>query len=222
MLISIVTGFAAGAAHVLGGADHLVSMAPNSMREPRQALRDGLSWGIGHSTGVLILSAVAILAKDLVNVEMMSSVAEFVVGLTLLIVGVLAIRAALGVNIHKHNHQHGVDRVHQHFHFHFLGNKKHSRHAHAATGLGVIHGLAGGGHLLAVIPALALPPFGAFIYMFSYLIGSIASMCTVVLGISMASGRLGQKLSKYLMTSTGVISISIGFFWLQKTSGLLL
>ena len=218
MLISIVTGFAAGAIHVIGGADHIVSMAPTAMRKPKHALRDGLAWGLGHSTGVLLLSTIAILAKDLVNIEKMSSFAEFIVGIMLLIVGTLAIRSALGVNIHMHHHKHGNESHHKHVHFHLFGRKFHGRHTHAATGLGVVHGLAGGSHLLAVIPALALPPLGALAYMWAYLIGSISAMGVAVLGISFASGRAGKRFSPVLMGSTGGLSIVTGFFWLQKTS----
>ena len=107
MLISVLTGFAAGAVHVVSGADHMVAMAPSAIRKPRLALKDGLSWGVGHSAGVLILSILGILAKDLVNIELMSSYAEFLVGISLLIVGLLAIRTSLRVNIHMHQHVHG-------------------------------------------------------------------------------------------------------------------
>ena len=87
MLISVLTGFSAGAVHVVSGADHMVAMAPSSVRKPRVALINGLAWGIGHSAGVLILSILGILAKDLINIELMSSYAEFLVGISLLIVG---------------------------------------------------------------------------------------------------------------------------------------
>ena len=84
MLISILAGFSAGAIHVVGGADHLVAMAPASLRRPGAALKSGLAWGLGHSTGVLVLSAIAILVKDLAHIERMSSWAEFIVGVSLL------------------------------------------------------------------------------------------------------------------------------------------
>ena len=103
MLISVLTGFAAGAVHVVSGADHMVAMAPSAIRKPRLALMDGLAWGVGHSAGVLILSILGILAKDLINIELMSSYAEFFVGISLLIVGLLAIRTSLKVNIHMHH-----------------------------------------------------------------------------------------------------------------------
>ena len=60
MLLSILTGFAAGAVHVVSGADHLVAMAPSSVHQPGLALRRGLTWGLGHSAGVVLLALLAI------------------------------------------------------------------------------------------------------------------------------------------------------------------
>ena len=51
MLISILTGFAAGAVHVVSGADHMVAMAPSAIQKPRVALMDGLGWGMGGGMG---------------------------------------------------------------------------------------------------------------------------------------------------------------------------
>ncbi len=218
MLIGIFTGFAAGALHVVSGADHMVAMAPSAIREPRVALKDGLAWGVGHSAGVLILSMLGILAKDLINIEMMSSYAEFLVGISLLVVGVLAIRTSLRVNIHMHQHMHGAEKPHKHFHFHSLGNKLHGSHTHAATGLGVLHGFAGASHLVAIIPALALPFVGALAYLFAYLLGSVFAMGCVVLGISFAAKKANKMFYPFLMRSIGGLSIAIGIFWLQKTS----
>ena len=158
MLISILTGFAAGAVHVVGGADHLVAMAPFSLRQPMAALRAGLAWGAGHSLGVVVLALAAIGFKDLIHVEAMSSWAEFLVGVALLVVGVLAIRTAFGLELHTHEHRHDAGAsTHQHLHLHVRGQSNHRRHAHAASGLGLLHGLAGASHLIAVIPLWLCP-----------------------------------------------------------------
>tara|TARA_B100000214_G_C23832458_1_gene564848 strand:+ start:172 stop:840 length:669 start_codon:yes stop_codon:yes gene_type:complete len=218
MLISVVTGFAAGAVHVVSGADHMVAMAPSAIRRPKLALIDALAWGVGHSTGVLILSLIGILAKDLINIELMSSYAEFLVGISLLIVGVLAVRTSLRFNIHAHQHMHGEETPHKHFHFHSLGNKFHRSHSHAATGLGILHGFAGASHLVAVIPALALPMVGAITYLFSYLFGSVFAMGCVVLGVSFAANKANKMFYPFLMRAIGGMSIFTGLFWLQKTS----
>ena len=106
MLISVLTGFAAGAVHVVGGADHLVAMAPFSLRRPLQAVKSGMAWGGGHSLGVVLLGVVAIFFKDLIHAESMSAWAEFLVGVSLLVIGALAIRTAFGLELHTHDHHH--------------------------------------------------------------------------------------------------------------------
>ncbi len=218
MLINILTGFAAGAVHVVGGADHLISMAPTAFLQPKLALKNGLAWGLGHSTGVLILSGVAILVKDLARIERMSSFAELSVGVFLLVVGVLAIRTALGLSIHTHHHKHGNGQGHQHFHIHLRGKEKHKRHSHTSSSLGLLHGLAGASHLLAVIPSLALPPIGAFFYLSFYLLGSVVAMGAVVSAMSLATLRADKKIITLIFGFTGALSIVTGFFWIQKTS----
>ena len=218
MLISVITGIAAGAIHVVGGVDHLVAMTPAALRNPRVAFSNGLAWGIGHSTGVLILSLIAVFLKDLAFVKQMSSLAEFIVGIGLLVVGGLAIRTALGLNIHTHKHNHADGQQHDHLHLHFRGKQKHSRHSHQATSIGILHGLAGGSHLLAVFPALALPPIAAFVYMTSYLLGSVLTMGAFLLAISFATMRVGRNAFPMLIGFAGGLSVVTGIFWLRNTS----
>ena len=218
MLISLLTGVAAGALHVVGGADHLVAMAPLSMHRPMKALRSGLAWGIGHAAGVVVLALLALLIKDLAHLEAMSAWAEWLVGVSLLVVGSLAIRTAFGLELHTHEHRHDGEHQHRHLHLHVRGQSNHRRHAHAASGLGLLHGLAGGSHLLAVIPALALPPLGAVFYLLAYLVGSIAAMLLVVGALSMLTLRSGARFLPLLVGVTGGLSILTGMVWLQKTS----
>ncbi len=218
MLISIFTGITAGALHVVAGADHLVAIAPVALSRPRRAFRDGLAWGVGHSAGVLFFSCIAILFKDLVHIQRMSSLAELTVGIALLVVGAFAIRTSFGLNIHTHSHQHEGGLAHKHVHLHVRGRKKHNPHHHAATSIGLLQGLAGGSHLLAVIPALALPPIGAITYMFSYLLGSVVAMGAVVLAMSLAALKIGQKALPLIIGLTGGISVLTGFFWIHKIS----
>ena len=218
MLISVLTGFAAGAVHVVGGADHLVAMAPFSLRRPWQAVKSGMAWGGGHSLGVLLLGVVAIFFKDLIHVESMSAWAEFLVGVSLLVIGALAIRTAFGLELHTHDHHHDGSALHRHLHMHVRGASNHRRHVHASSGLGLLHGLAGASHLLAVIPALALPPHAAVGYLVAYLLGSIGAMVAVVSVVSFLTVRSGARLIPFLVGGTGALSIITGAIWLQKTS----
>ena len=228
MLIPVLTGLAAGAVHVIGGADHLVAMAPFSLNRPLAACRSALAWGAGHSAGVIVLALIAIGIKDLAHVEAMSSWAEFLVGVALLVVGALAVRTAFGLELHSHqhhhqDHDHGQGHAsHQHLHLHVRGQSNHRRHVHAASGLGLLHGLAGASHLLTVIPALALPAHAAAGYLIAYLVGSIGAMFSVVAAVSLLTQRSGARLLPFLVGGTGALSIVTGAIWLQKTSGVLL
>ena len=103
-------------------------------------------------------------------------------------------------------------------HLHVRGKSGHRRHFHAASWVGLLHGLAGASHLLAVIPALALPPHGAVIYLMAYLSGSIGAMLLVVAMVSLLTLRSGLRMLPLLVGLTGGLSIFTGVIWLQKTS----
>ena len=61
----ILTGIFAGFVHVVSGADHLIAMAPAAINNPQKALKNSFSWGLGHSSGVLLLAFLAIFIKDI-------------------------------------------------------------------------------------------------------------------------------------------------------------
>ena len=212
MQVILLTGILAGFIHVVSGADHLIAMAPSAIINPKIAIKNSISWGLGHSSGVIFLAVLAIFIKDITPLNKFSNFAEFLVGISLLIIGVFAIKSSLQLNVHSHFHQHdGV--AHHHLHFHSKAQKKHNKHFHALTGLGLLHGLAGGSHFLAVLPALALPIPNAFAYLISYLIGSLVSMILFNYLISITTFRVGQKSIRGLIAFAGGLSLSMGLFW---------
>ena len=214
----ISTGLIAGIIHVISGADHLIAMAPSSITSPKHALKNGLSWGLGHSSGVILLSFLAIFFKDLTHLNKFSYFAEFLVGVSLLVIGFIAIKNSFKLNIHSHLHKHNNGIFHKHFHFHQNKNKIHNRHSHALTSLGILHGIAGGSHLIAVIPALALPAQEAFAYLIAYLIGSLSIMTLFTYLVSVSTLNAGNYFGKRLIGFAGGISFSMGLFWIQKSS----
>ena len=214
----VSTGLIAGIIHVIGGADHLIAMAPSSITNPKLALKNGLSWGLGHSSGVIILSILAIFFKDIAHLTKLSYFAEFLVGISLLIIGSIAIKNSFKFNIHTHQHEHNDGISHKHFHYHKSRDIRHNRHSHALTSLGILHGLAGGSHLIAVIPALALPMQEAFAYLIAYLIGSTIIMIFFTYLISLSTMKAGQSIIKKLFAFAGGISFAMGLFWIQKST----
>ena len=219
MHVVILTGILAGFVHVVSGADHLIAMAPLAITSPKIAIRNSISWGLGHSSGIVFLAFLAIFIKDITPLNKFSNFAEFLVGISLLIVGIFALKNSLHLKIHSHSHQHG-GVAHHHLHFHSKAKEKHNKHSHALTGLGLLHGMAGGSHFLAVLPALALPIPNALAYLFSYLIGSLVSMSLFTCLISVATLNAGQKFIRRLIAFAGGLSFSMGLFWVQRSTAL--
>ena len=218
----ILTGIVAGFVHVVSGADHLIAMAPAAINNPQKALKNSFSWGLGHSSGVLLLAFLAIFIKDITPLNKFSNVAEFLVGISLLMVGVFAIKNSFQLSIHSHSHKHENGIAHRHFHFHVKEQKNNNKHSHALTGLGLLHGLAGGTHFLAVLPALALPLTSACLYLISYLIGSLISMNLFTCLISFTTFNASQKFIKRLIAGAGGLSFSMGLFWIQRSASIFL
>ena len=90
------------------------------------------------------------------------------------------------------------------------------------TGLGLLHGIAGGSHFLAVLPALALPLTSACFYLISYLIGSLISMNLFTCLISFTTYNSSQKFIKRLIAFAGGLSFSMGLFWIQRSASIFL
>ena len=221
MQFIIITGILAGFVHVVTGADHLISMVPSAITSPKIAIRNSISWGLGHSSGVIVLAFLAIFINDISHLDYFSNFAELLVGISLLFVGFFAIKNSLNLNIHSHIHEHN-GLAHHHLHFHSNVQKKHNKHSHALTGLGLLHGMAGGSHFLAVLPVLALPIHNALIYLISYLIGSLVSMTLFTCLIAITTLNTGQKFIKSFIAFAGGLSLFMGLFWVQKSTALFL
>tara|TARA_B100001029_G_C14969055_1_gene399087 strand:+ start:286 stop:954 length:669 start_codon:yes stop_codon:yes gene_type:complete len=221
MQVVILTGILAGIVHVVSGADHLIAMTPSAINYPKIALKNSFSWGLGHSLGVVLLAVLAIFIKDITPLKNFSNIAEFLVGISLIWVGVFAIKNSFKLNLHSHSHKHGNGVSHYHYHFHTKAQKN-NKQSHALTGLGLLHGIAGGSHFIAVLPALALPLLSAIAYLISYLIGSFISMYLFTLLISFTTLNSGQKFVKRLIGFAGGLSFSMGLFWVQKSATLFL
>ena len=220
-LIAILSGLAAGVAHVFAGPDHLAAVAPLAIDHKQKPIKAGLFWGIGHSRGVWILAIAAILLRDALPLDWLSSWSERIVGIVLIGIGLWAIRKAMSVKVHTHVHEHdGMPHAHIHVHEEGMEHHEHSKHAHEhrALGIGMLHGFAGTSHLMGVLPALMLPSrLSAVLYVFAFGLGSIGGMSIFTWTVGRLAGRLngsGQHATKYLFYGSGITAIAIGCFWL--------
>ncbi len=213
-MLAFFTGLFAGTVHVVAGPDHLAAVAPIAAENPKRALGTGFKWGLGHGLGAMFIGLLAIAAKGFINVEMVSAWMEFLVGFMLIGIGMWAWRRASKIVIHVHEHQHDEKEEHKHIHVHDedVPHEEEHKHSHAALYVGALHGAAGTGHLLAGLPALALPTFEAILYLSAYFIGAVLSMS--IFGYLMGFVANGKRL-RSSMYAAATASIAIGAYWLS-------
>lgn len=217
----LLQGMLAGAAHVLTGPDHLAGVAPLAAQQRRHlgATWIGASWGLGHGLGVAILGLLGQTVLGIAEVEIASLWAERLVGLVLVGVGITAILRSRGLVVHEHPHQHGDGPPHEHLHVHSRGESGH-RHSHGVSvGVGLCHGLAGAGHLWAVLPSLAMEPLDAAVYIGSYLITSVLVMMGFGAAIGSLTRACGPRAMPRLIQVVGAASILVGGLWFAQGFG---
>lgn len=219
----VLSGFVAGAVHVVTGIDHMAALIPLSVGRHLAALRTGAIWGLGHSAGVLLVGALALLVRSMIDVELVSFMGERLVGVALIGIGLYAIRNAMRLEIHSHVHAHDGAEKHAHIHAHKAsvpGHEAGMAHGHAAMAAGTLHGVAGSAHLLGVLPALALPTHtAAAVYLLLFGVGTVFAMAAfaatvgvATVGVSRATSRLRPAL-----IAAGALSCAIGVLWLGSS-----
>ena len=218
---AVGAGLVAGVLHVVSGPDHLAAVLPFAVDRPRRALRMGLFWGLGHGLGVLILGALFLALREAAPVERISEVSEILVGLLLIGLGGWALRRSRLVVVHHHEHGHDHDPDHAHPHVHIADPTTdrvdhaevgaHADHHHSTLGFGVVHGLAGAGHLVVASPLVAFGAGAAALYLSSYLVAGVVAMSLVAL----LAARLVRRPTwiPNALRVTGAASMVIGAFW---------
>lgn len=211
-MIAVLTGFSAGLLHVFVGVDHLAALAPIAAKDPGRATATGAKWGLGHGVGVLVVGGLGLVFRGFFDIEAVSAWAEFAVGFLLIGIGIWAILKSRRVEVHEHSHDHDGG-PHSHLHAH---EPVDAAHRHAALGVGLLHGMAGSGHLFGVLPALALPTGEAVLYLLAYLVAAVGGMAGFGFFIGRISRGGGPERITRLMFGSGVVAVVVGVFWLLQ------
>lgn len=198
-------GLVAGAAHVLAGADHLAVVSPLAASRRSGAWRTGFRWGLGHAGGVAVIGVAALLLRETLPLEQVTAWSERAVGISLVAVGLWALTAVVRVL----RSPEGEDEVPAHLH---------GREGRAAFAVGLLHGTAGAGHVLGVLPALALPTrLGSIAYLLSFAAGTVAAMTIYAALVGQAGRRLslsGRNAYAGLLAGCSALSVIVGAYWL--------
>lgn len=230
MSFALLAGLAAGLVHVLSGPDHLVAVAPLAVDERSPHWRAGFQWGMGHTTGVLIIGALLFAFREVLPIDAISAYSERIVGLALIGVGVWGAYRATRLQVHRHD---GVDgAVHAHVkgpdgraprtHEHDEQHRHPHLHGHARTrasfAMGLVHGLAGSSHLFGVLPALALSTrMDAAAYLGGFGAGAIVAMtafAALVGAIARGVGRRDLLAHRGVLYACSFSAVLVGGFWL--------
>lgn len=179
------------------------------------------------------MAAVAFALRAVVSLEWLTSWSERLVGVTLVGIGVWALGRAFQTvrrkrgsdPDHQHLHAPGDGRHlrpgHAHLHYHAgVAHAHEHRHgrSRAAYLVGLLHGTAGGGHVVGVLPALALPTAAAaLVYLVGFGAGTIAMMTLFSAFVGEAGTRFAlvdPRAWGGLLGGCGATSMLVGIFWL--------
>ncbi|MFZ4521945.1 MAG: hypothetical protein ACOYNC_09575 [Bacteroidales bacterium] len=238
-MITFLTGFVASIAHVVTGPDHLAAVTPLAIDSRKKSWMIGLSWGFGHTLGMLLIGLLFVLFKEFLPVEAISKHSDTVIGFLLIAIGSWAIvrtylRHSHGNRPHSHFHTRPFlyAHIHRHTHVHKAapyaespGDHEHEhvrtvrQNALAAMFIGVIHGFAGFSHLFALLPSLALPTvMASVIYISAFAAGTIMTMILFAFILGFVAFRSVEKekqtFLKWFTFTGGLLAIGVGILWL--------
>lgn len=193
----LLIGFIFGLRHAFD-ADHILAISTLNSRNKnyKSALLNGLFWGIGH-TSVLLVAAFFVLMVGKNIPESFSNIFELGVGVMLIILGAKTIRDFL---VSRRSSQTRVS--HNHFPV--------GRHAHKTSFLiGIIHGLAGSAALLIVVVSTVKSLFLGLIYILMFGLGLIISMALFSMIFILFLNKLHTKRAAF---GAGILSVLGGVF----------
>ena len=227
VIYALTLGFLLGLKHATD-ADHVVAVSTivNDSKSIWRGLWIGGSWGLGHTTPLLILGIIILLFKGTVmdKYESIAPILEVGVAFMLVFLGVQVIWKISTGKLHLHQHVHN-DGSHIHFHSsHQEENETPSNQRVEPIDIpnpyfrlksfiiGIIHGLAGS----AAVMLLLLPKIDSFWLGLGYILlfgaGTIISMCaiTLILGLPFSMGQRFKGINVTISGIAGCFSIMLG------------
>lgn len=216
LLLTYSTALLLGSLHALE-ADHMAAVTSFAVRRPslRAAMRFGVRWSVGHGGAIVLVGAGLIILG--VNLpEAAATWLERLVGVVMIGLGAWTFRGAGAIHVHEHRH---AGHAHAHIHSHALTDDH--DHGHAVTAVGLIHGLAGSGAAVALIPVVGFDsPGPAILYLVAFAVGTIAAMAVYGLLAGMVVGRAAERsvgLARGLARATGAFTILVGLVWVVSS-----
>ncbi|MGB5437893.1 MAG: sulfite exporter TauE/SafE family protein [Maribacter sp.] len=222
-------GLIASMLHVITGPDHLAAVTPFAIESKKKAWKIGLSWGIGHLVGMMIIGVLFTIFKEVIPVDLISNYSEQMVGFVLIGIGVWAFyKIFKRSKNHKHLHVHSENSPIIHTHKHEHSHEKSHHHVHSKTlkqsnyasfSIGILHGLAGISHFLLFLPVLGFEDRSdSMLYVVGFGMGIVVAMTTFAFVIgkisSFTKNEHNEVFFNGIRLAGGLFAIVIGVYWI--------
>ena len=188
----------AGFAHAFE-TDHLlaVSNIVSQRNSIFKSVKDGIFWGLGHTSTILLIGVIMLLLKVQLNPAYFHYL-EAGVGMMLVVLGLLRLFKLKGflyaatVEKHSHAHMHSAVAL-----MVAVSNTGLKRLHLVSYGVGILHGLAGSGALVLMVMLQIERPQIGMLYLFIFGIGSI-------FGMLVAAALFSLPFSKKILQAKGL------------------
>ena len=213
LIAASIGGTFAGGLHAVTGPDHLAALLPLCMgRRWWVALYTGAYWGLGHGIGAALVGALAFAVRGALNLDVLSTYMEAAVGISIMVIGVNGIRESQEwATDHMATGEGPTEVAKQHSLEIAMSQPRKEVSVASTLGTGILHGCSGSGHLLGVMPALAMPSWQiATTYLVAFGLGTMLAM-SVFTGVV---GELSSQMSEYLddPTTPGKLAFASSLF----------
>jgi putative Mn2+ efflux pump MntP len=212
-------GFLTGMQHALE-ADHIAAVSSIAARQARiaDALKHGLTWGLGHTLALFSFAGVAIVLGWAIP-QVLAQPLEAAVGVMLVGLGGHVLWRQWRDRAHFHRYSNAVPHVHtcsqasgrvahgsaEHDHEH--------RFRWRSLAVGLMHGMAGSAALLILTVSAVADPMQGAAYVVLFGLGSMLGMgvlSSVIAVPLVISARLGNWTNRALQVVVGLVTIAIG------------
>jgi len=200
-------------------ADHVLAVSGMSMMRREninQRYNFCIKWALGHGSSVLLIGSMVLLFGMAIP-DVMSSMAEQVVGLMLISIGILLLIDLVRQKNLLMIHHHDQIPLHVHVETSQSINPLHA-HRHGTMMIGMLHGVAGSATLLALLPVGgSSSPVLGMVYLVTFCIGVLVSMLFIggLLGSTLKYvGSFHQNSVHVLRAVLACFAITMGLFWM--------
>ena len=168
----------------------------------------GAFWGAGHTTTLVVIGCIAYFFTINIQPEIFFGF-ELMVGAMLIFLGITTIWKKNLRFQHRHPHQHSDGILHYDAHEH---NDTDHKHGHKSYLIGLIHGLAGSGSLIALTAATLDNVEMALTFILIFGIGSVIGMIVVssLIGLPILLTDRAQFINRFVRYGSATISLIIG------------